>query len=124
MKRNRFKTVASILLCLFLLGAFIIGSIPFLGHHIISNFLVRDHSAQWVSQDSFSWQGKVYTMTSGSYREGKTIAKTEDGAFDINEVEGDPDHNFLVARAGIDQALYVWVDYIPITDESKACVDK
>ena len=113
MKRKRFVKVAlTVLLCLLLVGAVVIGSIPFLAHDLLSGLLVRDHSAQWIGQGSFSWQGRIYTMTSGDYREGRTIAKTEDGAFDINEVEGDPEHNYLVARTGTDQALYVWEEYL------------
>lgn len=112
MKRKRFIKVAlTIFLWFLLLSAVVLGSNAFLMHHLLSNLLVRDHSARWVNQGSFSWQGRIYTMTSGDYREGRTIAKTEDGAFDINEVEGDPEHNYLVARAGTDQALYVWEEY-------------
>lgn len=112
---NKSHPLMTVVLCLLLLAVFVISNIPFLAHDIIAHFLVKDHSARWVNQDSFSWNGNIYTMTSGRYREGRTIARTGDG-FDINEVEGDPDHIFLVARMGIDQALYAQEDYEIPTD--------
>lgn len=115
-ERGGLSRPAAVVLWILLLGFFMIGGIPFLGHHLISNLLVRDHSARWINQGSFSWQGNVYTMTTGIYREGRTIAKTEDGSFDVNEVQGDPDHIFLVVRTGIDQALYVREDYLIPSD--------
>ena len=45
------------------------------------------------------------------YSEGKTIAKTSDGIYEINEVKEDPSHTFVVVRSFLDDSLYVRKDY-------------
>lgn len=72
----------------------------------VSGLLVSDHSAEWRGQDTIYWNGSYYDACSGDYREGKTIAKTTDG-WDINEIEGDPSHTYIVARSFLDQYLFV-----------------
>ncbi len=71
---------------------------------------VNDRSAS-VGTESMFWNGKNYSTVNGEYKEGKTIAKSRDGAWSINEVKGDPSHNFVVARAFTTQFLYVADDY-------------
>lgn len=58
----------------------------------------------------FVWKGAQYVLSSGEYTEGKTIAKTKDGS-QINEIEEDETHSFLVMRSFLDQDLYVREDY-------------
>lgn len=84
--------------------------------------IVFDHSARLGTEAMF-WNGEKYSIITGEYTEGKTIAKSEDGAWRINEVEEDPTHKFLVARAFLDQALYVAESYdVPESGEvTKAC---
>ncbi len=83
---------------------------------MVSNcVIVFDHSAERGFENSVKWKGVTYMPVSGKYKEGKTIAKTKDG-FDINEVEGDNSHTFLVMRSFLDQWLVVREDYvIPIS---------
>lgn len=62
------------------------------------------------------WNGSVYVSCSGNqYTEGKTIARTKDG-WDINEVEEDDTHTFVVIRSFLDQYLLVKEDYDIPTD--------
>ncbi len=76
-----------------------------------SGIIVTDRSAV-LSAEGLSWKGDYYLPCTGYYREGKTLAKTSDGSWSINEVSGDGAHNFVVARSGTDDALYVRSDYI------------
>lgn len=75
----------------------------------ISDILVSDHSAEWRGQDTIYWDGSYYDYCGApcEYREGKTIAKTSDCDWDINEVEGDPSHTYIVVRSFLDQYLFV-----------------
>lgn len=77
---------------------------------ILSGVLVFDHSAVLNSEELY-WNGNTYISCSGIYSEGKTIAKTADGKWDINEVKEDPSHTFVVARSFLDDSLYVRKDY-------------
>lgn len=78
--------------------------------------IVFDHSGIRYA-DSFQWRGNHYVLASGRYHEGKTIAKTDAGD-QINEVEGDKSHTFLVLRDFLDDDLYVREDYeIPTSGE-------
>ncbi len=72
--------------------------------------IVIDRSALY-SAEGLNWNGAFYKSCSGYYEEGKTIAKTADGNWNINEVEGDPEHNFVVVRSFTDESLYVRSDY-------------
>lgn len=65
-----------------------------------------DHSAE-VGVEGMVWGEKTYSPIDGEYTEGKTIAKSKDGNWKIGEVKEDPSHTFLVARAFLDQYLYV-----------------
>ncbi len=75
-----------------------------------SGVIITDRSAV-LSAEGLSWNGAFYKSCSGIYDEGKTIAKTSDGSWNINEVSCDSAHNFVVARSGTDDALYVRSDY-------------
>lgn len=78
--------------------------------------IVFDYSAEQRG-DYLYWDGAVYTYSSGAYREGKTIAKTRDKA-QVNQVEEDPSHTFVVLRSFLDQSLYVREDY-PVPDSGE-----
>lgn len=75
-----------------------------------SGVIITDRSAV-LSAEGLNWNGAFYKSCSGIYDEGKTVAKTSDGTWNINEIKGDPEHNFVVARSGTDDALYVRSDY-------------
>ena len=75
-----------------------------------SGVIITDRSAV-LSAEGLNWNGNFYKSCSGIYDEGKTVAKTSDGNWNINEVKGDPEHNFVIARSGTDDALYVRSDY-------------
>lgn len=98
---------------------FIIGIVAILWH---SNGFIFDRSAS-VGVEGMTWNGKRYSTVSGEYTEGRTIAKSADGSWDINEVKEDPSHTFVVARAFLDQQLYVADDYtVPTSGEiTKVC---
>ena len=72
---------------------------------------VMDHSAKY-GLEALVWKGRTYTSISGEYTEGRTIAKTEDGKWNINEVKEDPTHKFVVVRSFLDDYLYVAEDYL------------
>lgn len=76
---------------------------------IANGIIVFDRSAQRRGE-SVLWQGAMYEPCSGEYTEGKTIAKTTDG-WQINEVEEDDSHTFIVIRSFLDQYLLVREDY-------------
>lgn len=59
---------------------------------------VTDRSAA-VYIEHMTWKGQSYSQISGHYTEGRTIAKSEDGSWKINEVKEDPSHTFVVARS-------------------------
>ncbi len=75
----------------------------------LAGFLVFDHSAE-VRIESLYWKDTVYIGCSGEYNEGRTIAKSSDG-HEINEVEEDKTHTFVVVRSFLDDSLYVREDY-------------
>lgn len=78
---------------------------------------VTDRTAN-VYIEGMTWKGRGYSTVSGEYSEGKTIAKSANGSWDINEVKEDPSHNFVVVRSFLDQYLYVADDYnIPKSGE-------
>ena len=76
---------------------------------------VTDRSAA-VYIEHMTWKGQSYSQISGHYTEGRTIAKSEDGSWKINEVKEDPSHTFVVARSFLDDRLYVSDDYTIPTD--------
>ena len=68
--------------------------------------IVFDHSAQRAGE-GFRWKGELYIPTSAAdYTEGKTIAKTTDN-WQLNRVEEDDSHTFMVIRSFLDQWLCV-----------------
>lgn len=97
------------------IGCIAVAVIALIGLMIAKGIIVFDHSAERGFENSVKWKGVTYIPVSGKYREGKTVAKTKDG-FDINEVEGDDSHTFLVMRSFLDNWLVVREDYvIPIS---------
>ncbi len=84
---------------------------------VINGVIVLDRSGERLFENGLRWKANDYTQISGKYSEGKTIAKTKDG-LDINEVEEDDSHTFLVVRSFLDQWLVVRDDYnIPKSGE-------
>ncbi len=102
MKTNN-KKIKPIFLSLCIIIATILGIFALLRY---SGIIITDRSA-WVGTESVMWNGKTYVPISGVYDEKKTVAKSEDGAWSINEIEEDPSHTFIVARSFLDQYLYV-----------------
>ncbi len=91
---------------------------------ILNGVIVFDRSAVLNSEELY-WNNNTYVVCSGIYSEGKTIAKTTDGQWDINEVKEDPSHTFVVVRSFLDDSLYVRKDYqIPQSgDTHTVCLD-
>lgn len=88
---------------------------------LVVSYVSVDRSAVFAG-DEIYWNGDTYVLCSGDYSEGKTIAKTKDN-WDINEVEEDRSHTFIVARQFLDQCLYVKKDYdIPEQGDISAVV--
>lgn len=87
-----------------------------------SGVFVFDHTAK-VGFEGMVWNNKNYSTISGEYTEGRTIAKSDDGGWKINEVKEDPSHTFIVARSFFDQYLYVSDDYtVPTSGKvTKVC---
>ena len=77
---------------------------------ISKGIIVLDRSGERLFENGLRWKGNDYVAVSGNYHEGKTVAKTKDG-LNINEVEGDDSHTFLVVRSFLDQWLVVREDY-------------
>lgn len=75
-----------------------------------SGVIITDRSAVY-SAEGLNWNGAFYKSCSGIYEEGKTVAKTSDGNWNINEVKGDAEHNFVVVRSKLDDFLLVREDY-------------
>lgn len=76
--------------------------------------IFTDNSAVYCGEEGgLLWRGRRYVSIGnpGNYSEGKRIAKTVDGDWDINEVEEDDSHIFIVLRSFLDQYLYVAEDY-------------
>ena len=70
---------------------------------IAKGVIVSDHSGE-CRGDGVYWNNVHYISCSGGYTEGKTIAKTNDGS-QINQVEEDTTHTFIVLRSFLDQYL-------------------
>lgn len=84
-----------------------------------NGIIVFDHSGVRRGEGVY-WNDVLYVPASGEYSEGKTIAKTNDG-WQINEVEEDDTHTFIVMRSFLDQSLLVREDYdIPKSGEITA----
>ena len=99
------------------LGCIAVVVIALLGIMVANGIIVFDHSAQRIGENDITWKGVNYYAVYGKYREGKTIAKTDDG-FNICEVEGDDSHTFVGLRSFLDNWLLVREDYvIPIDGE-------
>ena len=75
---------------------------------VSSGAIVFDHSGERRGECLY-WNGYVYVPAGGDYDEGKTIAKTTDG-WQINEVEGDPEHIYVVLRSFLVDYLFVRED--------------
>ena len=75
-----------------------------------SSVIITDRSAVY-SAEGLNWNGAFYKSCPGFYEEGKTVAKTSDGNWNIKEVKGDAEHNFVVVRSYLDEALLVRSDY-------------
>lgn len=76
----------------------------------ISGIFVLDYSVEYKGE-RIHWSGAVYVPCAGEYTEGKTIAKTFDGKWQLNSVVEDDSHTFVVIRSFLDQYLYVREDY-------------
>ena len=76
---------------------------------IANGIIVFDHSGVRRGEGVY-WNNTLYVLCSGEYAEGKTIAKTNDG-WQINEVEEDDTHTFIVMRSFLDDSLLVREDY-------------
>lgn len=76
----------------------------------VSGGLVLDHSAI-MRAETLYWKDTVYVGCTGRYNEGKTIAKSSDGD-EINLVNNDKSHTFVVVRSFLDDGLYVREDYM------------
>ena len=74
-----------------------------------NGIIVFDHSGVRKGEGVY-WNDVLYVPSSGAHSEGKTIAKTTDG-WQINEVEEDPSHTFIVLRSFLDNYLLVREDY-------------
>ena len=112
-KLSKFSIIC---LCVFFVIA--IGSFVLLWN---SGVFVFDRSAI-VHMEGMTWKGQDYSIVSGEYTEGRTIAKSKDG-WKINEVKEDPSRTFVVARSFLDQYLYVSDDYtVPTSGKiTKVC---
>ena len=77
---------------------------------LLNGVIVFDRSAVLNSEELY-WNGNTYISCSGIHSEGKTIAKTADGKWNINEIKEDPSHTFIVVRSFLDDSLYVRKDY-------------
>ena len=99
------------------LGCIAVVVIALLGLMVANGIIVFDHSAERREASDMTWKGVNYYSVYGKYREGKTIAKTDDG-FNICEVEGDDSRTFVGMRSFLDNWLLVREDYvIPIDGE-------
>ena len=115
----KFKLSKLTIICLSILFAILIAIIGLLWYN---GAFVTDRSAK-VSIEGMIWNDKSYSTINGEYTEGRTIAKSEDGSWEINEVKEDPSHTFVVARSFLDNYLYVSDDYVvPTSGEiTKVC---
>ena len=108
---KRLLNIARIFLCIAILAAAII--LPLWR----SGAFVTDHSALYEGNTLY-WNGKRYSPITAEYTEGRTIAKTGDGKWVINEVKEDPTHQFVVVRSFLDQYLFVADDcQVPASGE-------
>ena len=99
------------------LGAVAVVVIALFGLMFAKGIIVFDHRAQRIGENDITWNGVNYYAVYGKYREGKTIAKTNDG-FHICEIEEDDSHTFVGLRSFLDNWLLVREDYvIPIWGE-------
>ena len=102
----REKRKITLFTCILIAGlAFLIISLRIIG---------LNYSAESRGNDIY-WDGHLYVECGdsefgGEYHEGKTLARTSDG-WDINEVEEDTSHIFIVKRSFLDNYLCVRVDY-------------
>ena len=106
------------IICLCVFFVIVIGIFVLLWN---SGVFVFDRSAI-VHMEGMTWKGQDYSIVSGEYTEGRTIAKSKNG-WKINEVKEDPSRTFVVARSFLDQHLYVSDDYtVPTSGKiTKVC---
>ena len=94
----------------------LLGLVVAFGVLLAKGYIVFDHSGVRRGEGVY-WNDVLYVPTSGEYSEGKTIAKTDD-CWQINEVEEDDTHTFVVLRSFLDQSLLVREDYeVPSSGE-------
>lgn len=107
MKKISGKTITKI--------AFTVAAIACVFVWLFTNGIVfTDNSAVYRGEEGgLIWRGRSYVSMGNpcNYTEGKRIAKTEDGSFNIKEVVQDDSHTFIVLRSFLDQRLYVAEDY-------------
>ena len=104
MKKCKFSCSIALIIGLFIVFVCVIALL------YNNGFFVTDHSAI-VGVEGLVWNGKNYSTTDGKYTECKTIAKSTDGNWKINEIKEDPSHTYIVARSFLEQRLYVLDDY-------------
>ena len=105
-KQEKAKVLISIVVAMTMLLVFLFAD----------GIIVFDHSGVRRGEGVY-WNDVLYVPASGEYSEGKTIAKTNDG-WQINEVEEDDTHTFIVLRSFLDQSLLVREDYeVPSSGE-------
>ena len=97
---------------------------------IMNGVIVTDYSARKIG-NSVEWNNRTYHPCAGRYSEGKTIAiapntegrKITEWSFtQVNEVEEDPSHTFIVLRSFLDDQLYVADDYTIPKEGDITCV--
>lgn len=96
----------------------------------MNGVIVTDYSARIVGE-SVEWNNRTYHPLPGCYSEGKTIALAPDikgrilldwSFTQVNEVEEDPSHTFIVLRSFLDDRLYVADDYAIPKEGDITCV--
>jgi hypothetical protein len=86
---------------------------------LISIFLIgcsQKNEVHFDGEEYLIFNGEKYVLTSGIYNESDIrLGKTD--SFTIYEVEGDKEHNYLVARSSLDNTLYVKESFSPDNNE-------
>ena len=100
---KRAKILVVVTSAVLVVAALVVGALWHLGAFVTDRSVV-------VGLESLHWQGRTYSPVYGKYDLGHRIAKTTNG-LDVYEIEGDPDHNFLLVSSFVDSNLYVCDDY-------------
>jgi len=69
------------------------------------------HNAHFEGQYLYI-DGKKYVESTGIYKETNNIVCHTSDDYTIYEIDGDVEHNYVVARSFLDQSLYVKADYV------------